>query len=237
MRPAPLSREHRGVPLPVPFVRPWPASACEDGVIRLVDLAADDDTVARAAASLTPGELARARRGTPSVHRRRVLLRAALRAALADELGTDPARVPLTTTPAGRPELALDGPGLDASCSASGALGLVAVGRGRRVGVDVERVPPWNPEVLEEGWLSGSECRALTLLPPAARPVAATRAWTQKEAVLKARGTGLREDPAATVTAIGRADGVVAGWQVSSVPVPDGWVASLATAPEQEMSS
>ncbi|MGY1639806.1 4'-phosphopantetheinyl transferase family protein [Geodermatophilus sp. SYSU D00703] len=225
------------MPLPVPLVRPWPASACGDVVVRLVDLAADDDTVARAAAALTPGELARARRGTPAVHRRRVLLRAALRSVLAEELGTAPADVPLATTPAGRPELALDGTGLDANCAASGALGLVAVGRGRRVGVDVERVAPWNPEVLEEGWLSGAERRALTLLPPEFRPVAATRAWTQKEAVLKARGTGLREDPAATVTAIGRADGVVAGWQVSSVPVPDGWVASLAAAPEQEMPS
>jgi 4'-phosphopantetheinyl transferase len=237
MRPAHLSGQHRGVPLPVPLVRPWPVPACRDVVVRLVDMAADDDAVARAAASLTSDELARARRGTLPVHRRRVLLRAALRSALADELGSEPAQVPLTTTPEGRPELALDGTGLDASCSASGAWGLVAVGRGRRVGVDVERVPPWNPDVLEEGWLSGSECRALTRLPPAARPVAATRAWTQKEAVLKARGTGLRADPAATVTAIGRADGVVAGWQVSSVPVPDGWVASLATAPEQEIPS
>ncbi|MGY1692656.1 4'-phosphopantetheinyl transferase family protein [Geodermatophilus sp. SYSU D01105] len=223
--------------LPVPPVRSWPASACGDVVVRLVDLAADDDAVSRSAASLSREELARARRGTPPVHRRRVLLRAALRAVLAEELGTAPDRVPLTTTAAGRPRLALDGTGLDANCSASGALGLVAVGRGRRVGVDVERVAPWHPGVLDEGWLCASERRALTLLSPAARAVAATRAWTQKEAVLKARGTGLRDDPAATVTVIGRADGVVAGWPVSPVPVPDGWVASLASAPEQETSS
>jgi 4'-phosphopantetheinyl transferase len=237
MRPTTASGQHRGVPLPVPASRPWPAPARGDVVVRRVDLAADDDAVARAAASLTADELARARRGTPPVHRRRVLLRAALRTALADELGIPADRVPLTSTPAGRPTLALDGTGLDVNCSASGALGLVAVGRGRRVGVDVERVAPWRAEVLEEGWLSRSERRALTLLPPAVRPVAATRAWTQKEAVLKARGTGLREDPATTVTVIGRADGVVAGWQLAPVPVPDGWVASLATAPEQEMPS
>jgi len=124
--------------------------------------------------------------------------------------------------------------GLDASCSASGPLGVVAVGRGHRVGVDVERVAPWTPDVLDEGWLDGSERLALTRLPVGARPLAVTRAWTQKEAVLKARGTGLQDDPAATVTVVGQAEGLVAGWTVRDVPVPDGWVASLAVARNEE---
>jgi 4'-phosphopantetheinyl transferase len=57
--------------------------------------------------------------------------------------------------------------------------------------------------------------------------VAMTRAWTQKEAVLKARGSGLG-DLADVATAIGRPDGVVSGWTLQDVPVPAGWVASLA---------
>lgn len=101
------------------------------------------------------------------------------------------------------------------------------------MGVDVERVAPWTPDVLDEGWLARSEQEALTRLPAAARPLAVTRAWTQKEAVLKARGTGLRDDPAATVTVVGRAEGAVAGWAVRDVPVPDGWVASLAVARDE----
>lgn len=202
--------------------------------VRLVDLAADDEATARASRVLTPAELARARRGTPAVHRRRVLLRAALRTALAAELGTAPGAVPVHTAPSGRPVVGV--PGLDVSCSASGVLGLVAVCSGRRIGVDVERVTLWTPDVLEEGWLDPVEQRTLVALPPAARAVAATRAWTQKEAVLKARGTGLLEDPRGTVTSIGRTAGTVAGWSVRDVPVPDTWVASLAVAPDEEGS-
>jgi 4'-phosphopantetheinyl transferase len=217
----------------VPLTAPAPCRAPRrDVAVRLVDLVADDDGLSRAAAVLSPAELARARRGTPAVHRRRVLLRAALRTALAAELGVAPAAVPVRTAPSGRPGVGV--PGLDVSCSAAGPLGVVAVGLGCRVGVDVERVAAWTPDVLDEGWLAGSEQAALTRLPVAARPLAVTRAWTQKEAVLKARGTGLRDDPAATVTVVGRAEGVVAGWAVRDVPVPDGWVASLAVAPNEE---
>jgi 4'-phosphopantetheinyl transferase len=224
------------MPLPVPPPRRAVRSEQPrpDVAVRLVDLVADGDELARAEAVLTPAELARARRGTPAVHRRRVLLRAALRTALAAELGTAPGRVPLTATAAGRPQLPA-ATGLDGSCSAGGPLGVVAVGRSCRVGVDLEPVAPWTPDVLEEGWLDGSERLALTRLPVSARPLAVARAWTQKEAVLKARGTGLRDDPAATVTVVGRAEGRVAGWTVLDVPVPDGWVASLAVAPNEEI--
>ncbi|WP_369257948.1 4'-phosphopantetheinyl transferase family protein [Geodermatophilus amargosae] len=202
--------------------------------VTVVSLVADDDALAHAEALLAPAELDRARRGTPAVHRRRVLLRAALRTALAAELGTHPEHVPLTTGATGRPELPAD-TGLDAGCSAGGELGVVAVGRGRRIGIDLEPVAPWTPEVAAEGWLHPDELRAIALLPPAARAVAATRAWTRKEAVLKARGTGLRDDPAALVTAVGRDGGTVAGWTLHDVPVPDGWVASLAVAPDLEI--
>ena len=40
-----------------------------------------------------------------------------------------------------------------------------------------------------------------------------------------------------TITSIGQKDGVVAGWEMHDVPVPDGWVASLAVASEKEMPS
>ncbi len=211
-----------------------PPSRPADVTVTPVDLAAGADEVARAEAVLSPDELARARRGTPAVHRRRVLLRAALRTALAAELGTGPDEVPLRTDALGRPRLPA-ATGLDAGCSAAGALGLVAVGRGCRLGIDVETVAPWTPAVLDEGWLAPAERQALAALPAAGRALAATRAWTRKEAVLKGRGTGLRDDPAAVVTGVGGAPVTVAGWSVRDVPVPDGWVASLATAPHEEV--
>jgi 4'-phosphopantetheinyl transferase len=212
-----------------------PAPQGPPGVtVTVVRLEADDDALARAEAVLAADELARARRGTPPVHRRRVLLRAALRAAIAAELGTHPRDVPLTTGPTGRPELPA-ATGLDAGCSAGGGLGVVAVARGSRIGVDVEPVAPWTPEVAAEGWLHPAELRAIAQLPADDRAVAATRAWTRKEAVLKARGTGLRDDPAAVDTAVGRTSATVAGWTLHDVPVPDGWVASLAVAPDEEI--
>lgn len=213
---------------------PAPVRTVEPGLaVGLVDLGADDDAVARAAVVLTPAELARARRGRPAVLRRRVLLRAALRSAVARELGIQPELVPLATTPAGRPELP-PSTHLDVSCSAAGSLGVVAVGHGRRIGVDLERVAPWTSDVLDEGWLHPTEQEALLLLPERARGLAATRAWTQKEAVLKGRGAGLLGGPAAVVTRVGHAEGPVAGWAVRDVPVPDGWVAGLAVAPDEE---
>lgn len=207
-----------------------PRAADVDVDVRIVDLHAGERTVRRAETTLTSQELARARRGVPAVHRRRVLLRAALRSALADETGIDPASVPLATTPAGRPYLVVQGGPVpvDVSCSASGGLGVVVLSRGRRVGVDVQRIEPWHADVFDEGWLTPREQQALTGLPLAERPAAVTRAWTQKEAVLKARGTGLTGPPADPETVIGRCAGTVAGWQLSDLQVPPGWVASLA---------
>lgn len=223
--------------------RPTASVSPRDGeVVRvevgLVELTADDDAVARAESRLTPPEVARARRGTPEVRRRRVLLRAALRSAVGQELGMDPRSVPLRTSPGGRPYLAAI-PGrapLDVSCSASGGLGIVAVGRDCVIGIDIERVAPWSPDVLDERWLSDSEQLALGRLPMVALPRAVTRCWTQKEAVLKARGIGLREDPARTVTAVGRPAGRIGAWQVQDIPVPDGWIASLAVGAEERSS-
>jgi 4'-phosphopantetheinyl transferase len=205
-------------------------------LVSVLDLAPADETLARAAATLTPAELDRARRGTPLVHRRRVALRAGLRAALAAELGVAPRAVPLATTPEGRPYLP-GVPWLDASCSAAEDLGVVVVGRDCRVGVDLERIPAWSPDVLDEGWLRAAERQALLRLPAAARAEAATRSWTQKEAVLKARGTGLREHPRTVCTEIGARAAVIDGWEITDVPVPDGWVASLAVNRLQEFAA
>jgi 4'-phosphopantetheinyl transferase len=204
--------------------------------VRLVDLTDRADAVARAETLLTAAEVARARRGTPDVHRRRVLLRAAARAALGAVLGIDPREVPLATSPAGRPYLP-GWPDVDVNCSASAGLGLVAIAQDQRVGVDLERVVPWSPSVLDEGWLAGEERTAMESLPLAARAEASARAWTRKEAVLKARGTGLLDDPSAVVTPVGRPAGVLEGWALCDLPVPRGWLASLAVGPREEISA
>jgi 4'-phosphopantetheinyl transferase len=196
----------------------------------LVRLDVDAETLARAELDLTPAERDRAVRGTPAVRRRRVVLRAATRCALGTVLDVAPARVQLGTSAAGRPEVR-DREDVDVNCSASGDVGVVAVAIGARVGVDLEAIAPWSPDAVEEAWLADEERRALLRLPQAARAVALSRCWTQKEAVLKAMGTGLTRDPASVRTPVGAPAGRIAGWHVRGVDVPPGWVASVATSP------
>lgn len=186
-------------------------------------------TVAAAATCLAPGELARAERGTDDVRGRRILLRAALRQLLGEVLGVDPREVPLADRP-GRP--ALEPPegrsGLDASCSASGTCGVVAVGAGTRIGIDVQQVLVEDlATAVAEGWLSPRERNGIARLPATEQPEALTRAWVQKEAVLKGEGVGLLSDPALTVTPL-RNRGRTGHWAHFPIAVPVGYLASLA---------
>ncbi|MBA3259576.1 MAG: 4'-phosphopantetheinyl transferase superfamily protein [Gemmatimonadales bacterium] len=74
----------------------------------------------------------------------------------------------------------------------SGDLALVAVARGREVGVDVERVPPART-IEEVGPLvfCARERERIEQLRPNRRGPAFARLWTRKEAYLKGDGRGL----------------------------------------------
>ncbi|MBB3084856.1 4'-phosphopantetheinyl transferase family protein [Geodermatophilus sabuli] len=199
----------------------------------LVDLGPDESTLARAATALTDAELSRADRGTPAVRRRRIALRAALRCVIAAELSCTPSRVPLSLTPAGRPFVPATVPGarsLDVSCAASADLGLVVLGRGTQVGIDLEQVGPWTPDTRDEGWLTDREAGAIAVLGEPQRARVAARTWTVKEAVLKASGSGIATPPRLVDTGTGEgSERRVGRWHVVAVPVPVGFVASLAT--------
>jgi len=82
---------------------------------------------------------------------------------------------------------------IDFSIAHSGALALVAVARGRRVGADVERVRRRTDVLaIARRALSPVERRAIESLPTDdERREAFFRCWTRKEAYLKARGEGL----------------------------------------------
>jgi 4'-phosphopantetheinyl transferase len=204
-----------------------------------IQLHLDGSALRRAERMLTIEELRRADRGTESVRRRRIALRAALRCVIADLLSCAPADVPLRTTVAGRPELDplavrtdQRAARLDVNCAADGDLGLVAVGLDTRVGVDVEGVPPWDDATFDEGWLTSREVAGLRAMAPADRASAATRTWTVKEAVLKGLGSGLSLRPASLDAGVHHGEHDrrrVRGWHVSGVTVPTGRVASLAT--------
>lgn len=197
-----------------------------DVLVRFVDLTAPPDAVARAATCLSPAERRVADRGTARVRRRRILLRAALRAELGRQLGVPAAAVPLAAT-AGRPAWdAEPGPGLDMSCSASGSVGLLAVVRGARVGVDLqEHLPADLDAARAEGWLADDEYSHLATRPVTERSAALAHCWAAKEAVLKGRGVGLLADPA-TVRTAGRS--TVGSWRLLPVAAPAGYAAAVA---------
>jgi len=194
--------------------------------LRVIELTHPGWDLATATADLTDGERARADRGVASVRRRRLLVRSGLRRVLGGLLDVAPRDVPLVTVD-GRPTL--PGSGLGLSCSASGGVALVAVAAGATIGVDVQRHRDEEAaDAADEGWLAPAEQARLALLPPGPdRLRAVTRCWTQKEAVLKARGTGLRHPLDEVVTPVS-ATGKVGAWWLTSVTAPEGYVASIA---------
>jgi len=117
---------------------------------------------------------------------------------------------------------------LQVSASAGGAVGLVGVAWAVPIGVDVQQVGDEDVgSAVAEGWLAAEERAQVERLPPGDRARALTRAWVQKEAVLKARGVGLVADPGALLTP-GADRGRIGRWSLAPVPVPDGAVASVA---------
>lgn len=149
------------------------------------------------AAALTAEDRARAAAMLrPSDRRRRLIFRAALRIALAERIGAAPRRLRFALGPHGKPRL--DPPRADLSFNLSHAedLCLIAIGDGAPLGVDLERRDrPIDPARFMARWLGPEERAALAALPEAARAEACLRAWTAKEAYLKATGEGLAALP------------------------------------------
>lgn len=154
----------------------------------------DDARLDAALARLMPDERARALRYVVDRPRREFAHgRATLRRLLGRYLSCDPAAIELSLGPDGKPELARAPLPLRFNLSHSHGLVLVAVTVGIRLGVDVER----RRDDLEhlkvaERFFSAAERDALRAVAPGERAAAFFRCWTRKEALLKARGTGLR---------------------------------------------
>lgn len=121
--------------------------------------------------------------------------RGLLRAVLARYLGVQPAEVRFRYGPKGKPSLAWppgDSGPVEFNLSHSQHVALCAVARGRRVGVDVERVrSDIECEDVATYAFSLAEQRSLRALAPERRPRAFFTCWTLKEAYIKARGDGL----------------------------------------------
>ena len=195
---------------------------------------------AHAYALLSPDEQARADRFRRAPDRARfVASHAALRHVLARYVGIRPVDLRFGVAELGKPFLlALDGaPDLRFSLAHSGALALVAVAVGQEVGVDVEAERPL-PDVLRlaRRVAAPHEREALAACDADEQRRAFFRLWVAKEAVLKARGTGLHADARQVLLsslsegAVGlRSAGAPGQWTLRTLDTFEGYHAALAS--------
>jgi 4'-phosphopantetheinyl transferase len=195
-----------------------PLRLADDEVhVWFVDL--DPGPAADVARALSTDERERAQRLCFERDRRRfVARRAARRSLLARYTGTAPERLRFATGPHGKP--ALVGGDIHFSTSHARGLGVVAVTRGREVGIDVERIRR----------LGDAGAIALALFPrgaaapagvdPAAQLDAFFVSWTRIEAYVKATGEGLGGARRAPVPD--------ARWSLRTLRPQAGWVAAVA---------
>jgi 4'-phosphopantetheinyl transferase len=160
-----------------------------------VSLDVPESAVDEAQGTLSREERRQAERfRTGELRRRFIVRRAGLRELLAKYLGDSPRAICLDRGAFGKPALAApwSDSRLQFSTSHSADLGLVAVAIDITLGIDIERIRPLRDfEGLVRRFFAAPETDALRRLPESERLGAFFHAWSRKEALLKALGTGL----------------------------------------------
>jgi len=144
---------------------------------------------------LTPGEMERAKRFFFQNDRQKfVAARGLLRSILAHYLEKQPDKLRFSYSPYGKPSLASDFGelGLRFNMSHSHEMTLIAITRGRDIGLDIERIRPnLAYQQISRRFFSPGEVANLIALPSHLQQEAFFTCWTRKEAYIKARGEGL----------------------------------------------
>lgn len=192
---------------------------------------------------LSEEEIKRSSRFCFSEDRRRfVSARSALRMILSGCIGVPPDSLAFATGDNGKPRLIRHDEriaDIRFNLSHSGEMALVAVTRGREVGVDIECVRNnISHASLARRFFAAEEREALEATPPEERLHAFFRCWTRKEAYLKAVGAGLSVplDRFAVSLERGRArvirpipgDWRGGDWSLTDLDIGEGYAASLA---------
>lgn len=123
-----------------------------------------------------------------------IVARGLLRVVLARYLDTNPGQLRFCHNSYGKPSLvSIDGQDtLNFNVSHSQELGLYAITRNRRIGVDLEYIrTDFACEQVAERFFSSRERATLRSLAPRLKHQAFFTCWTRKEAYIKARGEGL----------------------------------------------
>ena len=147
--------------------------------------------VARLYVTLSTDERERASRYRfPRDQRRFIASRGWLRAILRSYVGIEATAIRFHYNPHGKPELETGD--LQFNLAHSEDLALYAIARGRRVGIDIERIRPGiADDKLTDSVFAPREIAALRSLPPHDQQRSFFACWTRKEAYVKARGEGL----------------------------------------------
>ena len=213
-----------------------------DVALWLVRLTAAPPALIEGAQSLSLAEhAAGARFKSPILQTRFLQRRVALRAILAGYLGVSAAELVFMENEFGKPALhaSLANTGLTFNSSHSGPVAVIAVGKSRRIGIDVEAVRPIkDAEKIATRFFSAQESTALAALDPDERNAGFLLCWTRKEAVIKALGGGLSipldsfavslqpHQPAA-ILAWSIPDTVAAPWRIYHLEPTAGYVGAL----------
>jgi len=159
-------------------------------------LSADDATLRSLEATLADQERERARRFIFARDRDRyVAARGVLRDLLGKYLRRAPESIEFAYGPFGKPVIAsaASRPEIRFNLSHSHGLVVVAIGREREVGIDVELIrPDFASEAIAKRYFSAKEIDELSKLPPELRTEGFFLCWTRKEAYIKAKGDGLQ---------------------------------------------
>jgi 4'-phosphopantetheinyl transferase len=174
----------------------------------------------------------------PEDRARFVLGRGLLRKCLGHYLQLTPETIELAYTDRHRPIFPHDET-VQFSISHSHDLVAFALTAGARVGIDLEYVQPkWDLPELAKRIFSEEELQTFQALPGHETPSAFFRAWTRKEAYLKARGEGITEGLRQISVPFGpeeigsirdtRDESAARTWRLLALPVPADYMGSLA---------
>ena len=145
-------------------------------------------------ALLSPEELVRADRFVAEIDRVRFIAsHGVMRIQLASYCSAQPQSLAFGAGPQGKPYLQQPASPLHFNLSHSGNRAALAVTRGARCGVDIQKVRPVADREIAERFFCANETRWLKSLPSGERNHGLFRLWSVKESILKASGTGMRQ--------------------------------------------
>jgi len=195
------------------------------------------------AAALSDDETRRVNRLRPPAARRQLTrAKGLLRHILAHYTRLPASRIALTCSADGKPVLALPLADVHFNLSHAGDRALIAITRGRAVGVDLEAISSTLDFAnLVDQFFSPDEAQAFRALAPELRCEAFFAAWTRKEATAKAMGSGIGRSPAAFHVTLSPCEPArllaiegdprrAAEWSLVDLPSPPGYRQALAVA-------